>query len=467
MTNSFLPPQNWTELPFREVYELQYGKALPQRARSEGGSYSVMGSSGVVGSHTEFLVSGPVIIVGRKGAAGAVSYSPENCWPIDTTYFIKPPDGVGLKFAYYHLQALQLTRLEKSTAVPGLSRDDAYALQIALPPTQEQKRIVARIEELFSELDKGAENLAIARQQLKAYRHSLLRSAFEGKLSAGWREANRHILEGPQTYKHRVCADRETLNAQQVADCQLAIADWKAKAEIGPKPQKPPRLRPLSNAARSEELNGIWPTFELGDLLSVSSGQSLTSAEMHGGPCPVYGGNGIAGYHDEYVLTEPTLVIGRVGAKCGVTHITKEKSWVTDNALIVSPLTTFFEPKFFRDLLKYLNLNRLGSSTGQPVISGAKIYPELVFLPGFEEQKFIADRLEELQGAVDAVEAVLTDELQRCEALRQSVLNRAFCGRLVPQDPSDEPVSVLLERIEEQKEKSAKHNKHNKKREAA
>ncbi|MBL0147112.1 MAG: restriction endonuclease subunit S [Chitinophagaceae bacterium] len=85
------------------------------------------------------------------------------------------------------------------------------------------------------------------------------------------------------------------------------------------------------------ELPKDWKWVKLGEVLSVSSGKGIKVNSLQGGSYAVYGGNGLNGYHSEYLIEEPKLIIGRVGVKCGVMHITKPKSWVTDNALIVEP----------------------------------------------------------------------------------------------------------------------------------
>ena len=104
------------------------------------------------------------------------------------------------------------------------------------------------------------------------------------------------------------------------------------------------------------ELPNGWTKEKLGDLLSVSSGKGIKVNELKGGKYPVYGGNGINGYHDGYFLEETRLIIGRVGVKCGVMHITKPRSWVTDNALIVNPKINDFNIKFFKLKLEFENL---------------------------------------------------------------------------------------------------------------
>lgn len=116
-----------------------------------------------------------------------------------------------------------------------------------------------------------------------------------------------------------------------------------------------------------------WIECRLGEILSVSSGKGLTSKKMDGGLYPVYGGNGITGYHSQNNFSEKKLIIGRVGVKCGITHITQTKSWVTDNALIVNFKSSDIDIKFMKLKLRFENLNKLSNSTAQPVISGSKI----------------------------------------------------------------------------------------------
>ena len=139
-----------------------------------------------------------------------------------------------------------------------------------------------------------------------------------------------------------------------------------------------------------------WKVKKLGEILKVSSGKGLKVNQLKGGIHAVYGGNGINGYHTEYNIEDSKLIIGRVGAKCGVTHITKQRSWVTDNALIVEPIITDFDKYYFKLLLESENLNKLSVSTAQPVISGSKLYEYEVLLPPLNTQQQIVSKIEEL-----------------------------------------------------------------------
>lgn len=238
---------------------------------------------------------------------------------------------------------------------PRVDFNQIGTFPIEVPPIPEQHRIVAKIEALFSELDAGQDSLTRAQAQLKLYRQSLLKAAFQGRLTADWRKANANKLETPETLLSRIRAERDARYKQALDDWQTALTDWRAGGEVGRKPAKPKWPAALSERENDKDHEAGWPSFSLGDLMSVSSGIGLTAASMIDGPHRVYGGNGVAGMHNDWMLEEPTLILGRVGAKCGVAHITEPLSWVTDNALIVTPLVHSFDLRFFRYLLEYMD----------------------------------------------------------------------------------------------------------------
>ena len=120
------------------------------------------------------------------------------------------------------------------------------------------------------------------------------------------------------------------------------------------------------------------------------------------GKYDVYGGNGILGSHNEYFLEERTLIIGRVGAYCGVVHITNLKSWITDNALYVSEIKKPIELVFLKISLDKINLNKYAKVGGQPSISQSTVLELKIPLPPIETQKEIVAQIEEEQKLVDS-----------------------------------------------------------------
>ena len=133
---------------FQEVCTLEYGASLP-KAKRVPGPFPVVGSNGITGFHNSFLIEGPAIVVGRKGSAGEVTLVTQNCFPIDTTYYVKQtvPSESDLSYLYWVLKSLNLQDLKGGAGIPGLNRNDVYSNHmIPLPRLEVQKEIVAEIE---------------------------------------------------------------------------------------------------------------------------------------------------------------------------------------------------------------------------------------------------------------------------------------------------------------------------------
>lgn len=164
----------WGRVNLGSVCQFRYGKSLPAKARS-GSSFPVVGSGGVVGYHDQALLNGPGIVVGRKGSIGSVTWLDDPYWPIDTAYYIETdPALIDLRYLFHALKSLPLESMNKSAAIPGLNRDDAYRLEITLPPLDEQRRI-ARI------LDSASHLTTSAFSERLDFINTLIRSRFESQ----------------------------------------------------------------------------------------------------------------------------------------------------------------------------------------------------------------------------------------------------------------------------------------------
>ena len=133
---------------FEDVCTLEYGASLPKDKRIDG-PFPVVGSNGITGYHNEYLVEGPVIVIGRKGSAGEVTLIEQNCFPIDTTYYVKQTNSnqSDIVYLFWVLKSLTLADMRDGAGIPGLNRTDVYnAHKIPLPPLEVQKEIVAEIE---------------------------------------------------------------------------------------------------------------------------------------------------------------------------------------------------------------------------------------------------------------------------------------------------------------------------------
>ncbi|WP_161780334.1 restriction endonuclease subunit S [Deinococcus sp. RL] len=152
-----------------DLFTLEYGNALPSEKRS-GHGYPVFGSSGLVGFHQKPLVPGPGVIVGRKGTVGSVTWSENSFWPIDTAYFVQPKVPLDLRWLFWLLKSLPLNRLDTSTGVPGLNRNDVAEIPAFVPPLPEQRRIAA----ILDTLDRTIEGTQRVIEKLQATRQGLL-----------------------------------------------------------------------------------------------------------------------------------------------------------------------------------------------------------------------------------------------------------------------------------------------------
>lgn len=184
-------PKGWELKKISDIIEILYGKGLPKDKRNNGGKFPVYGSNGVVGTHTEYLIDYPSIIIGRKGSAGAINLTSTKFWPTDVTYYVKIKNSkIPLKFVYYLLNDLNLHKLIQSGPKPGLNRNDVYELDFLFPVSNEtQKKIVEILDKKFVEWEthkQELENIQNGHDSIKKHLSnlslSILNDAFSGKL---------------------------------------------------------------------------------------------------------------------------------------------------------------------------------------------------------------------------------------------------------------------------------------------
>ncbi len=165
----------------------------------------------------------------------------------------------------------------------------------------------------------------------------------------------------------------------------------------------------------------------LKNLIRVKSGDALPAKNMEsGGQYPVYGGNGVSGYHNKFMFEKPMVVIGRVGAYCGAVCLSEPKSWVTDNALYISEFTEAFDQEYLVVTLRLANFNQYAGRAAQPLVSGSRIYPIPILIPPMSLQQEFAKRVSEIR----ELEVIQSSSRQRLDDLFQSMLHRAFNGDL-------------------------------------
>ncbi len=321
---------------------------------------------------------------------------------------IREVEGVSDKFyLFYYLllpdvRALLAERMQGTTGRLRLGPKTLAELEIPLPPLAEQRRIVAKLEVLFTQLDAAVDNLKKAQVQLQRYHRSILKAAFEGELTRKWRERNSN------------------------------------------------KSRPMSN---STEFPENWEETTVGKTIKkVSlSGKKLKKGDYElEGKLPVIdqGLSFIGGYtNDEELNVEcelPVIVFG--DHTKAIKYVDFDFVGGADGIKVIKS-QEMYHPKLFYYFLRAISLPDRGYSRHFQFLEKAKI-----LIPPFTEQKQIVSELERHFSVADEIEATLDAELKRAERLRQSILKHAFSGKLVPQDPNDESASVLLEKIRDEKE---------------
>ncbi len=304
-------------------------------------------------------------------------------------YFLQSPFGTEL-----------IKRHDNGTAQPNLSAESFSNYEISLPPLPEQHRIVAKIEELFSDLDKGIESLKTAQAQLKVYRQAVLKWAFEGKLTGT--ENIKWITLG------ELCENVEYGSAAK-------------SKEIG----KVPVLR-MGNIQGGR--------FDWSDLVYTDDKEEI----------------------EKYLLYKNDVLFNRTNSPewVGKTAIYKgERPAIFAGYLIrINYKKDMLSPDYLTYFLNSQTAKNYGNSiksfgVNQSNINGTKLKGYPFPYAALAEQHRIVSEIETRLSVCDKMEESISQSLEQAEALRQSILKKAFEGKLVPQDPGDEPASALLERI--------------------
>ena len=307
------------------------------------------------------------------------------------------------------------------TTFKEISKSKLREIQISLPPLAEQKRIVSKIESIFTRIEKMRTQLKLISEMLHKLRSSVLRQAFEGKL----------MPQDPDDEPAEVVLKR----IHKASEKKLVLEKYNL-------PKK-------------------WINLELQNCVEILDNKRVpvnaSQRERRRGIVPYYGSTGQVGWIDDYLFDEELVLLGEDAAPFldnfkDKAYLVSGKSWVNNHAHVLRGIKNLLLNKFLCYFLNQFDYHEYVTGTTRLKLNQARMKAIPVLLPPLAEQKRIVSKIESIFIRIDAVERYIESTLALLDSLKNSALKQAFEGRLVPQDPDDEPAEILLQTIKHEKQ---------------
>ena len=376
---------------WKDVLHIVSGKNQ-KAVENPNGKYPIYGSGGLMGYADDYLCEAGTTIVRRKGTINRPIFVTEPFWNIDTAFGIAPDKGLVPKYLYYFCVHFNFMPLDKSTGRPSLAKSDLLKIEMPVPPLPEQERIVARIEELFSQLDAGVETLKKTKAQLAVYRQAVLKEAFEGRLTASGPEKIVRLgdyIETPRYGTSKKCSYDD--GRDRTAVYRIPNIEHK-NGRISHDDIKYAQFT-------ESELDGI--RLRQGDILIIRSNGSVSLVGRAAMVCDADITGTFAGYLMRLRISEPETLLPKF-------------------------LLLFLQSHQARIYIE----NKAKSTSGVHNINSTEISDLQMPLYDPDTQYAIIEAIESRLSVCDSIEHTVDLALQQAEAMRQSILKDAFEGRL-------------------------------------
>ena len=507
-------PKNWVLMKLDNICEILDRERIPVNVRDrddriagkdENQLFPYYGATGQVGWIDDYLFEGEHILLGEDGAPFLDAFK-DKAYIVNGLFWVNNHAHIlksygSNKFLCHYLNQIDYGHFVTGTTRLKLNQASMKQIPVKVPPLPEQQQIVAKIEDLFSELDNGIESLKKAREQLKTYRQAVLKYAFEGKLTKEWRA--RHLPAGRQEQSGnppelaekllaQIRTEREKHYRKQTEDWKKACEQAKTEGKKKPaKPRKPKALPPLTEKEQAElpELPEGWGWLKIDQLLdfepfSLKAGPFGSALKKS---CYVKNGYKLYGqeqvirnshkYGDYYISKEKyqelitckvrpkdilVSLVGTIGKililpeeiEPGVINPRLIKISLNQKAMLPEFFKFYFESAFLKSLYK------IKTHGATMEILNLGIIQDLPFpFCSITEQHQIDSEIDSRLSVCDQLEQTIEDSLKKSEALRQSILKKAFNGELTQEWREQHPELVsgensaekLLERIKTEK----------------
>lgn len=495
---------NWARTLLGEICLVEDGKRIPinqkerdQRVAGKHPSelYRYFGATGQVGWIDGYIFDGTRVLLGEDGApffdrSKTTAYMVHGRYWVNNHAHVLDP-WIDSGFLCHQLNQVDYHGHVTGTTRAKLNQKAMREIPLWIAPLVEQRAIVAKIESLFSELDQGVAQLEAVRAQLGRYRQSVLKAAFEGRLTAAWRdergrtaEAKGEALPTAGDLLARIRAERASAYAARLAQWERAVAAWEAaggKVSGHKKPRKPaapkgPVEPSPDEQSKLADLPDGWCWIKLATLGDLARGKSRhrprNAAHLYDGPYPFVQTGDIkaadrilrtysqtyseAGLAQSRLWPTGTLCI-TIAANIAETAFLGFDGCFPDSVVGFTANRRVVEPNYVEFFIQSarLRIAAFAPATAQKNINLTTLEELVVPTCSLDEQKLLVSELDSAFSVIADIERTIAAALKQAEALRQSILKKAFEGRLLSEaeiaavraDPDYEPADKLLARI--------------------
>jgi Restriction endonuclease S subunits len=468
-------PEGWKWVRFEEITENFDGKRKPLSSKfreSFKGKYPYYGACDIIDHVREYIFDGDYLLIGEDGAnllskAKPLAFSVKGkFWVNNHAHILKTANVVNQKYLEFQFNSLQINKYVTGTAQPKLNQSNLNKIPIAICPLPEQRAIVSKIEQLFSELDNGISNLKLAQEQLKVYRQAVLKKAFEGELTKKWREQQTDLPDAGDLLE-QIKKERE--KAAKLSGKKLKQVKPFTEDELAALSTIPDEWKWVKTAEIIDPINnGYTPK---ANFLSSRSGEipfiKVYNLNFDGSfnfqKDPTFIPKIIHRKELARSVTYPgDVLINIVGPPLGKVSIVSRQfpEWNINQAIVLFRPNNWVTTKIISYYLQNPKtiqwLENTSKATAGQFNVKVSTCREIPFpLISMEEQKAIVQEIETRLSVCDKIEQDIETNLERAEALRQSILKKAFEGKLLNEKELAEvrgaedwePAEVLLERI--------------------
>ena len=448
-------PQNWQSDFITKICKIYQPKTIATSQLISGGEYPVFGANGQIGFYDKYNHEEQEVLITCRGATcGNINKSKEKSWINGNAMVASPLDQniLDKDFLFFFLNSISFKDYITGSAQPQITRTSLEKLSVLLPPLNEQKRIVKKLDSIMPKVDEVNERLERIPLILKRARQSILNQAITGELTKDWRKE--HIINKPSDLNERLEQERKQI-------CEINGKKYKKAVFIDIDKNKTKGVDYLYQIPES------WEWVSIGQVLwDISDGPHFSPKyvdETTGIPFisarnvqyskidfstakyiskedyELFSKRGVAEYND-VLLTK--------GGTTGIATVVdiKKKFGIWVHIALLKYLKKYINPYYLRDALSshfmYKQSQAQTHGVGNQDLGLTRIVYMALPLPPLEEQEEIVKRVKEAFEKIDKIEEQYKKAKSYTDKLTQSILHKAFKGDLVPQDPNDKPVEI-------------------------